>query len=217
MSENTVRTPPSANPSAVGLVAFGITTVLLSFVNIGLLPPGGVAVVIPLGLAFGGLTQIFAGMFEFTRGNTFGMTAFLSYGAFWVFYPLLLLLGRGNLIDMSTTGDTVAVMLLLWALFTLYMWISTFRQSKITFLIFLTLWISLGLLGVGALGHNVSLGHTGGWFGLISGSLALYGSFGIVTNETFGRTIVPLGETPFLQPRETPIAPSAPLASLNAN
>jgi uncharacterized protein len=198
MSENAARMPPSANPTAVGLAGFGITTTLLSLINVGMLPPGGIAVVIPLGLAFGGLTQIFAGMFEFSRGNTFGVTAFLSYGAFWLFYPLFLLFAHSNLIDTSAIGATVGVTLLLWGLFTLYMWISTFRQSKITFLIFLTLWISLGLGGLGAIEHSVSLGHAGGWLGLCSGCLALYGSFGIVTNETFGRPIVPLGETPLL-------------------
>jgi uncharacterized protein len=198
MAEKAVPMAPSANPAAVGLVAFGLTTVLVNLINVGILPPGGEGVVIPLGLAFGGLTQIFAGVLEFSLAHTFGMTAFLSYGAFWLWYPLLLLLGHNNLIDVSSSGATVGVALLLWGLFTLYMWISTFRQSKILFLIFLTLWISLGLLGLGTIVHNGSLTHAGGWLGLCSGSLALYGSFGIVTNDTFGRTILPLGETPLL-------------------
>jgi uncharacterized protein len=187
-----------ANPTAVGLVAFGLTTVLLSLINVGILPPGGEAVVIPLALAFGGSTQIVAGMFEFSLDHTFGMTAFLSYGAFWWWFALLLLFEHNHLIDMSAAGATVGVALLLWGLFTFYLWISTFRQSKIIFLIFLTLWMSLGLLGIGAIEPSVGLGHAGGWLGLGCGCMALYGSFGIVTNETFGRTIVPLGATPFL-------------------
>jgi uncharacterized protein len=198
MSEEVVRSMPSANPSAVGLVAFGVTTVLLNLVNVGILPPGGEAVVVLLGLVFGGFTQILAGVFEFTRGNTFGMTAFLSYGAFWCWFPLLHLLARNNAIDVSAAGATVGVALLLWGIFTLYMWISTFRQPKIIFLIFLTLWISLGMLGLGAIAHSAGLSQVGGWLGLVSGCLALYGSFGIVTNDTFARAIIPLGATPFL-------------------
>jgi len=198
MPERAVTMASPANPTAVGLVAFGLTTVLLSLINIGILPPGGEAVVIPLGFAFGGLTQILAGAFEFSLKNTFGMTAFLSYGAFWWWFAFLLLLANNHLLDISAAGATLGVTLLLWGLFTLYMWVSTFRQPRIIFLIFLTLWISLGLLGLGAIEHNASLNHAGGWLGLGCGFMALYGSFGIVTNETFGRTIVPLGEIPLL-------------------
>lgn len=198
MPEAAVMMDPPADPTAVGLVAFGLTTVLLSLINVGILPRGGESVVIPLGLAFGGLTQILAGVFEFSLGNTFGTTAFLSYGAFWWWFSLLLLFSHNHLIDISEAGATVGVALLLWGLLTLYLWISTFRQSKVTFLIFLTLWVSLGLLGVGAIEHNPVLAHAGGWFGLASGCLAIYGSFGIVTNATFGRAIVPLGVRPVL-------------------
>src|SRR6185437_1395408 len=89
MAEETVLVVPTANPAALGLVAFGLTTVLLSLVNAGVLPAAGGDVVIPLALAFGGLMQIFAGAFEFRLGNTFGMTAFLSYGAFWWWHAFM--------------------------------------------------------------------------------------------------------------------------------
>ena len=198
MTEETIVVTPAANPAAVGLVAFGLTTVLLSLVNAGLLPPGGEPVVIPLALAFGGLMQIFAGAFEFKLGNTFGMTAFLSYGAFWWWFAFLLLFAHNHLIDISAAGPTVGVALLLWGVLTLYLWISTFRLSKTVFLVFLTLWVTFGLLGLGAINANTSLSHAGGWLGVICGSLAIYGSFGIVTNSVFGRAVVPLGERPVL-------------------
>jgi uncharacterized protein len=184
---------PAANPAGLGLVAFGLTTVLLSLVNAGVLPAGGEGVVIPLALAFGGLMQIFAGAFEFKLGNTFGMTAFLSYGAFWWWFAFLLLFAHNHWIDISAAGPTVGVALLLWGVLTLYLWISTFRLPKILFLVFLTLWVTFGLLGVGAITANTQFTHLGGWLGIVCGTLAMYGSFGIVTNATFGRTVVPLG------------------------
>jgi uncharacterized protein len=122
----------------------------------------------------------------------------MSYGAFWCSFATLLLFAHNNLVDIAAAGATLGVALLLWGLFTLYMWISTLRQARIIFLVFLTLWISLGLLGVGTIEHSPGLNHAGGWLGLCSGCLALYGSFGIVTNEAFGRCIVPLGARPFL-------------------
>jgi succinate-acetate transporter protein len=198
MADEEVIVVPVANPAALGLVAFGLTTVLLSLINAGVLPPGGEPVVIPLALAFGGLMQIFAGAFEFRVGNTFGMTAFLSYGAFWWWFALLLLFAHNNWIDISAAGPTVGVALLLWGVLTLYLWISTFRLPKILFLIFLTLWVTFALLGVGAIQANPALTHAGGWLGMVCGSLAIYGSFAIVTNAVFGRSVVPVGERPVL-------------------
>jgi len=124
-------TNASADPAALGLVAFGLTTVLLSLINAGVLPKGGEPVVIPLALAFGGLMQIFAGAFEFRLANTFGMTAFLSYGAFWWWFALLLLFSGNHLIDISAAGPTVGAALLLWGVLTLYLWVSTFRLPVI--------------------------------------------------------------------------------------
>lgn len=199
MPEETIVVVPPANPAALGLIAFGLTTVLLSLINAGVLPPGGEHVVIPLALAFGGLMQIFAGAFEFKLGNTFGMTAFLSYGAFWWWFAFLLLFAHNHWIDIANAGPTVGVALLLWGVLTLYLWISTFRLSKITFLIFLTLWVTFALLGLGAINANPDLSRAGGWLGLVCGTLAIYGSFAIVTNATFGRSVVPVGEVPFLR------------------
>jgi succinate-acetate transporter protein len=196
-----VATPaasPAANPAALGLVGFGLTTVLLSLINAGVLPPGGEGVVIPLALAYGGFIQIVAGLLEFRVGNTFGMTAFLSYGAFWWWFALLLIFAHIGVIDISKAGPTVGVALLLWGVLTLYLWIGTFRLPRILFAIFLTLWITFGLLALGAIQAAPGLTHAGGWLGLVCGSLAMYGSFGLVTNATWGRTIIPLGERPIL-------------------
>ncbi len=186
-------TAPEANPAALGLVGFGLTTVLLSLINAGILPAAGESVVIPLAIAYGGTIQIIAGLLEVRSRNTFGMTAFLSYGAFWWWFALLLMLGHNGILDLTGAGTTIGVALLLWGVFTFYMWVSTFKLSRTLFLIFLTLWITFFLLGAGALLAMPQLSQLGGWLGLLCGTLAMYGSFAIVTNATFGRTVVPLG------------------------
>ena len=189
---------PAANPAALGLVGFGLTTVLLSLINAGILPAGGEGVVIPLALAYGGFIQILAGLFEFRVGNTFGMTAFLSYGAFWWWFALMLIFAHTGIIDISQAGATVGVALALWGVLTFYLWIGTFRLPRILFAIFLTLWITFALLALGAILGAPGLCKAGGWLGLVCGSLAMYGSFGLVTNATWGRTVIPLGERPIL-------------------
>src|SRR3954451_24397245 len=96
---DTATAAPTANPAALGLVGFGLTTVLLSLINAGILPAGGEGVVMPLALAYGGLIQLIAGVLEVRLSNTFGMTAFLSYGAFWWWFALLQLFAHTHMID----------------------------------------------------------------------------------------------------------------------
>ena len=182
-----------ANPAPLGLVGFGLTTVILSLVNAGVLPSGGEQVVLPLALAYGGLIQMIAGILEFRTGNTFGTVAFLSYGAFWWWFALLVLLGSHGVLDLSQAGTTIGATLIAWGVFTLYMWIATFRLSRALWWIFLTLWITFFLLGFGTLLGRSALGIAGGWVGLVCGLLAMYTSFALVTNATFGRTVIPVG------------------------
>ncbi|TAL89356.1 MAG: transcriptional regulator [Rhodanobacter sp.] len=186
-----------ANPAALGLVGFGLTTVILSLINAGVLPKGGEPVVLPLAFAFGGLIQMLAGLLEVKAGNTFGMVAFLSYGAFWWWFALLILLGSHGVLDLSQAGSTIAVTLIGWGVFTLYMWVATFKASKALWWIFLTLWVTFFLLGFGDLLGMPGLSIAGGWLGLICGLLAMYTSFAIVTNISFDRTVLPVG-APFV-------------------
>ena len=132
-----------------------------------------------------------AGLMDFRTGNTFGTTAFLSYGAFWWWFALLVLLGGHGVLDLSQAGSTIAVTLIGWGVFTLYMWIATFRSSLALWSVFLLLWITFILLGGGDLGWGT--GRLGGWLGLATGFDALYVSFAEVTNGAFGRTVIPLG------------------------
>lgn len=182
-----------ANPAPLGLVGFGLTTIMLSLINAGVLPKAGEQVVIPLALAYGGLIQLIAGILEFRTGNTFGTVAFLSYGAFWWWFGLLILLGGHGVLDLSHAGSTIAVTLIAWGVFTLCMWVATFRLSKALWLVFLTLWITFFLLGFGDLLGMPGLSHAGGWLGLVCGMLAMYTSFALVTNATYGRAVLPIG------------------------
>jgi uncharacterized protein len=183
-------TAQPANPAPLGLVGFGLTTVVLSCINAGLLTREALPAVIPLAFAFGGLAQIVAGLMEYRNGNTFGTVAFTSYGLFWWWFAFLQwTVGAGWMKAPSAAG--VGVTLLMWGVFTLCMWISTFRSSLALWSVFLLLWITFFLLALGDLGMGT--GKLGGWIGLVCGLDAMYVSFAEVANGTFGRTVVPLG------------------------
>lgn len=190
-----MTSPTQANPGPLGLVAFGVTTILLSLVNARILPAGGEAVVLPLAFAFGGSAQILAGLLEFKTGNTFGMTAFISYGAFWIWFSLLLFLSGAHLLDLSMAGPTVGVTLLLWGGLTFGFWLSTFRFHLCLWLTFTLLLVAFILLGLGAINANEGLSHGGGWVGLLTGIIACYTGLGTLANEVSGYTVAPLGLT----------------------
>jgi len=185
----------TANPAPLGLAGFGLTTVVLSSINAGLLKGDTaalVAVVVPLAFAYGGIAQIIAGILEFRNGNTFGTVAFTSYGLFWWWYAFLLwTVGAGWLKPPSP--EAIGVTLLMWGIFTLYMWIPTFRASLAVWSVFLLLWITFFLLAAGDLGMGLGWRTAGGWLGLATGLDALYVSFAEVTNATFNRAVLPLG------------------------
>lgn len=180
----------AANPGPLGLFGFGLTTIVLSLVNAGLLPHEAIAVVVPLAFAYGGVAQIIAGALEFKVGNTFGMVAFTSYGLFWWWYALLLwTLGAGWL--KPPPASAIATVLLMWGLFTFMMWIVTFRSNRAVWSIFLLLWITFFLLAGGDFGYGT--GRIGGYMGLLTGLDAMIVGFIEVLNATAGRVVVPLG------------------------
>jgi succinate-acetate transporter protein len=193
--------PKVANPAPLGLAGFGLTTVLLSCINAGLLPAEATTAVVPLAFAFGGVAQIIAGILEYASGNTFGTVAFTSYGAFWWWYAFLVwTTGAGWIKAPAAVG--VATALLLWGVFTAYMWIATFRANKGVWSVFLLLSITFFLLAAGDYGW-ASGKAIGGWVGLLTGIAALYVSFAEVTNGAFGRTVLPLGD-PIVKERAVP-------------
>ncbi len=188
----------AANPAPLGLAGFGLTTVVLSTINAGLLPAGAISAVVPLAFSFGGLAQIIAGVLEFKNGNTFGTVAFTSFGAFWWWYAFLLwTVGAGWIKPPDPAG--VGFVLLMWGVFTFYMWIATFRTNFTLWSIFLLLWITFFVLAAGDLGMGTSWHKLGGWIGIATGLDALYLSFAEVTNATFGRKAIGVGG-PILKP-----------------
>jgi len=177
-----------ANPAPLGLFGFALTTWLLSMVNAGLLPPTTVPLVLAMAFAFGGTAQFAAGLMEMTKGNSFGFTAFCSYGAFWWSFALFV-----QFFAAGVTGPAVGWYLLIWGAFTFFMWIGTFALNRALFLIFLALWITFALLGLHNLFGIAFFGTLGGYFGLITAILAFYLGAAEIINETHGKTVLPIG------------------------
>ena len=178
-----------ADPGPLGLAGFAMTTFCLSASNANLWHGGGAAAALSLALVYGGLAQFAAGMWEFVRGNTFGARAFTSYGAFWIgFYVLL------KIPAIAPGTDTVGVYLLAWTIFTAYMFIGSLKTNTGLIAVFGVLLVTFVLLTIGNFGAgNTSMVKAGGWAGLITAVLAWYCSAAGVINETYGKTVLPLG------------------------
>jgi succinate-acetate transporter protein len=183
-------TPVTANPAPLGLAAFALTTFVLSMFNSGLLSAGGEPVVFGLALAYGGLAQLLAGMWEFRTGNTFGATAFTSYGAFWLSFWALVQFYEKDLAK-ADAGHAVGLYLIAWGIFTAYMFVASLRTSAAVALVFFLLALTFIVLGIGNSGGNESIVKLGGWIGLATALAAWYASFAEVTNATFRRTVLP--------------------------
>jgi uncharacterized protein len=189
-----------ADPGPLGLAGFATTTFVLSMINANLVG-GGVAtasgIVIGLALAYGGIAQFAAGLWEFRTGNTFGATAFCSFGAFWISFYILLHVGA-SAIPKTELFSAVGLYLWAWGIFTAYMFIASLRTTGAVALVFLLLAITFIILGIGnsALSGTLSLTNgtikLGGYFGIATAIVAWYASFAGVTNATFGRTVVPV-------------------------
>jgi uncharacterized protein len=180
-----------ADPAPLGLAGFALTTFVLSMFNAGLVAQEGEPVVFGLALAYGGLAQFLAGMWEFRKGNTFGATAFSSYGAFWLSFWAYVTFFATRIPE-GNRGSAVGLYLIAWGIFTFYMWIASFRTNTAVMVVFLLLWITFVLLGIGDAAGNDSISKFGGWVGLATALAAFYASFAGVTNFTFGREVVPV-------------------------
>jgi uncharacterized protein len=179
-----------ADPGPLGLAAFAMTTFVLSMFNSNLVDAKGLPVVLGLALAYGGIVQLLAGMWEFRTGNTFGALAFCSFGAFWIsFWALNVFYAKGIT---GNVGHAVGVYLWAWAIFTAYMTVAALRVSGAVLLVFVLLTITFILLAIGATGAHENITHWGGYLGLATAAAAWYASFAVVTNSTFGRVVLPV-------------------------
>jgi succinate-acetate transporter protein len=177
-----------SNPAPLGLAGFGFTTWLLSMINAGWFSADNMGMVLAMAFAFGGTAQVIAGIMELPRGNTFGTTAFISYGAFWWTFALFVMFLHGK-----TSAAFVGWYLFMWGVFTLYMWIGTFKAPKVLQLVFLALWITFFLLAASEWTGSAAIHMAGGYVGLLTAVFAIYLSAAEVINEQHGRTVLPIG------------------------
>jgi succinate-acetate transporter protein len=182
-----------ANPGALGLAAFGFNTILLQVHNIGWIPS-----TMPLiwGFFWGGLAQVIAGVIDARRGDTFGLTAFVSYGVFWIGLGFAFLLQWLNIITLD--GPSLAWTMIAWGIFTGYMIAGALRTSWVHVFIFASLTVLFGLLA----GHffGVIPARVAGIEGIFCGGAAVYGSAAIIVNAKYGRWVLPIG----LLPKKSP-------------
>ncbi|HLY49590.1 MAG TPA: acetate uptake transporter [Solirubrobacteraceae bacterium] len=178
-----------ADPGPLGLAGFAGTTFVLSLMNANLVSPKGIGAVLALAIAYGGVAQLLAGMWEFRTGNTFGAVAFSSFGAFWISFFFLIKVVPADLV----TPHGVSAYLWMWAIFTTYMFFASLRTTVAVALVFLLLSITFILLAIGDMGTlHPSITHAGGYVGLATAIVAWYASFAAVINSTFGRILVPV-------------------------
>ncbi len=182
-----------ADPAPLGLAAFALTTFLLSFVNAGLLPASVEPVVFGLALAYGGLAQFAAGMWEFTKGNTFGATAFTSYGAFWLSFWWLTAHLADYKIPAADVGKGVGLYLIAWGIFTAYMTVAASRVSGAVLAVFVLLTLTFLLLGIGDMASASAITKIGGFAGILTALAAWYASFAGVMAFAFKKPMLPTG------------------------
>ena len=182
-----------ANPAPLGLMGFGMTTVLLNIHNAGLFPLS--AMVLAMGIFYGGIAQIIAGIMEFKKGNTFGTTAFTSYGLFWLsLVALWVIPGTGAPNGGKTPEDYMGFYLFLWGLFTFFMWIGTFKKNRALQFVFLSLTVLFVLLALRDWTGSAEIGKIAGIEGIVCGLSAIYLAMAEVLNEAKGRTVLPICE-----------------------
>jgi succinate-acetate transporter protein len=199
ITSNNINSNRTANPAPLGLLGFGLTTVLLNLHNAGFYELN--SMIIGMGIFVGGIAQIFAGLQEWRMNNTFGATAFTAYGSFWLSLVVLWVLPKTSFgAAFKSSEDGVAWYLVMWGLFTLFMFVGTLKLSRVLQTIFLSLTVLFFLLAISDFTDNASLRAFAGYEGIFCGLSAFYGSVAQVLNEVYGRTVLPLGVRKTLRP-----------------
>ena len=181
----------TANPAPLGLLAFGITTVLLNLHNAGFYELN--SMILAMGICYGGLAQVIAGIMEWKKNNTFGTTAFVSYGFFWLSLVALVLLPKTTTGVAPTVPGALGYYLIVWGIFTSVMFYGTLRLNRALQLVFGTLVILFFVLAGAEFSGNTALAHFGGYEGIVCGLLAMYTGLALVINEVYGAVVLPIG------------------------
>jgi hypothetical protein len=172
-------------------MGFGMTTVLLNLHNAGFIALD--TMILSMGIFYGGLAQIIAGIMEWKKGNTFAATAFTSYGMFWLSLVALIALPHAGLGLTAPSGYSVPAYLAAWGVFTLVLFIGTLRLNRALQVVFATLTILFFMLAAGDALGSATIGRAAGWVGLLCGASAIYTGLAQVLNEVYGKTVWPLG------------------------
>lgn len=182
----------TANPAPLGLLGFGLTTILLNLHNVGFY--GLDAMVVGMGIFVGGLAQVIAGVMEFKKNNTFGATAFTAYGFFWITLVAIWLLPRTGMgAELQPAAVSMGWFLVVWGVFSAFMFLATLRMNRAMQLVFGTLVLLFAFLAIADFSGCAAVKLLAGIDGVICGSLALYASVAQILNEVYGRTFLPLG------------------------
>lgn len=185
-----VQAGGTANPAPLGLCAFGMTTVLLNLHNAGFFEMN--SMIFAMGIFYGGLAQVIAGIIEAKKNNTFGLTAFTSYGFFWLSLVGLLVMPKLGWVPMASEGAMEAY-LGIWGVFTLCLFFGTLRLNRALQVVFGTLTILFFLLVAGDATGNTAVKHFAGYEGIFCGLSAIYTGIAVVLNEVYGRSVLPIG------------------------
>lgn len=179
-----------ANPAPLGLCAFGMTTVLLNLHNAGFFPLN--SMILAMGIFYGGLAQVIAGVIEAKKNNTFGLTAFTSYGFFWLSLVGLIVMPKLGWAA-APSESAMAAYLGIWGLFTLCLFFGTLRLNRALQFVFASLTLLFFLLTAEHATGSESIGKFAGYEGIICGASAIYAGIANVLNEVYGRVVLPLG------------------------
>lgn len=179
-----------ADPIPLGLLGYGMTTVLLSLANVNLFPVDGM--LLSMAVFFGGIAQVIVAIMLFLKGNGFGVVAFAGYGFLWLSFASLNIGAGVGWWDVS--GGALGAYLLVWAVFTLGLVIASVAAPLVLTVILILTVILLGSLGLGTLWESDGLNLFGGYEGILTGALAIYLAFAFLINETFGKEVLPVGK-----------------------
>lgn len=180
----------TANPAPLGLLGFGMTTVLLNLHNAGLIELD--AMILAMGIFYGGLAQIIAGILEGKKNNTFGLTAFTSYGFFWLSLVGILVMPKLGWMA-PASGSGMVAYLIIWGIFTGLLFFGTLKLNRALQFVFATLTILFFLLAIGDSTGNPTIQHLAGYEGIICGGSAIYTAIANLLNEVYEKTVLPIG------------------------